>query len=399
MPDLENSLDLCTYCPRLCSHMCPVSISTGRETLTPQAKMSRFARLHRGPLSRAAGHGSAGPALAHDHESGDQPGSSLPLYGCTGCGACTTACLHGVEPATALMRGRVEVEAAGLGHPTLAELPERHRRRALAAAAAVSSEPGLSGRVAGEGEAAFLPTCLPRGSEERGPADEARVALAVCDRVRAASPGLPAVGVAALSGTAASPGPGGCAGYPLYAGGFDASFRLHAESFARAIEKYSTLVVSCSACTWLLRTQYQLHGVPVRPQILHTSELLAPHAAALPVKNPVPSASYHDPCHLGRRLGCYEPPRQLLRRAVTELHELPEHRTHDESRCCGSGGLLPITDPRAAAAMARDRLGDADKGHGPLVSGCPACQHHLGKSGGEGSPVRELLDILDEATR
>lgn len=394
MPDLENSLALCTYCPRLCSHMCPVSITTGRETLTPQAKMSRFARLHRGPLS-----GPVGTVPRHD-EAEDQPGSSLPLYGCTGCGACTTACLHGVEPATALMQGRVAVEAAGLGHPTLAELPERHRRRALAAAGAVTADPELAGRVAGAGEVAFLPTCLPRGSEERGPADEARVALRVCDRVRTASPTLPAVGVAALAGTDAAPGPGGCAGYPLYAGGFDESFRLHAESFARAIEKYSTLVVSCSACTWLLRTQYQQHGVPVKPQILHTSELLAPHAAALPVKNPVPTASYHDPCHLGRRLGCYEPPRQLLRRAVAELHELPEHRTHEESRCCGSGGLLPITDPGAAQAMAEERLGDADAQHGPLVSSCPACQHHLAKSGGEaGPPVRELLDILDEATR
>ena len=43
------------------------------------------------------------------------------------------------------------------------------------------------------------------------------------------------------------------------------------------------LAVSCSACTWLLRTQYADYGVPLRPRILHVSELLAPYAEALPV--------------------------------------------------------------------------------------------------------------------
>ena len=43
--DVARQLDYCSYCPKLCRHLCPVSGTTGRETLTPQAKMDR---LHSG---------------------------------------------------------------------------------------------------------------------------------------------------------------------------------------------------------------------------------------------------------------------------------------------------------------------------------------------------------------
>jgi heterodisulfide reductase subunit D len=158
----------------------------------------------------------------------------------------------------------------------------------------------------------------------------------------------------------------------------------------------------CSACTWLLRTQYREHGVPLRPEILHTSELLAPFASSLPVveEKRLPAATYLDPCHLGRRLGCYEPPRQLLRRAVVTLHELPTHHGAPEARCCGAGGLLPTTEPELAAEMARERVADQPPATGPLISGCPACAHHVDKSGGGLAKglARGLFEILDLAT-
>jgi len=382
MPDLETSLELCTFCPRLCSHTCPVSLTSGRETLTPQAKMSRFGALRDGP---AIPPGSATAAVE-------------PLYGCTGCGACTTACLHGVEPANALMRGRAEAQRAFAGHPALLDLPERQRQRAQEAARSLKRDEQLVGRFAIPGEVALLPSCLPRG--EGGPATEARAMLRVVDRLREVQPALPNIGVAVVAS------PGGCAGYPLYAGGFAESFKMYAEQFARSIESYSTLAVSCSACTWLLRTQYREHGVPLRPEIVHTSELLAPFAASLPIvtEKRLPAATYLDPCHLGRRLGCYEPPRQLLRRAVETLHELPTHHGAPEARCCGAGGLLPTTDPALAAEMARERVAELPTSTGPVISGCPACSHHIDKSGaasGQRSSQihsKTLFEILDQAT-
>jgi len=373
---LAAATDLCTFCPRLCSHACPVSLASAREALTPQAKMASL-----GLLQKSADHATAAELAP-------------PLYGCTGCGACTTACLHHVEPGSVLMRGRALAVRSEVGDPELAELPARQRRRSRAAAQEVQSDPELHRRRATAGQIALLPSCLPRQPATAqkpalgGPADEAHATLRVLDRLRATGVELPPIGVAML--------PHGCGGYALYASGFTESFRLYAESLAREVESFDTLVLSCSACTWLLRTQYPEHGVPLQPAIRHVSELLAPHAAALPVTRPLPRLTYHDPCHLGRRLGCYEPPRQLLARATLQLDEFWHH--HEESVCCGSGGLLPLTNRPLADAMATERRHDRDDGAAatPIVSACPACQRHLSRD--SGTEIRSLIEVLDAAT-
>ncbi len=46
--DVAKQLDYCTFCPKMCRHACPVSTTTGRETLIPQAKMDRLNKLRTG---------------------------------------------------------------------------------------------------------------------------------------------------------------------------------------------------------------------------------------------------------------------------------------------------------------------------------------------------------------
>lgn len=371
---LAASVDLCTFCPRLCSHTCPVSLASARETLTPQAKMASLGLLQKSP------------------ESEEAAAQAAPLYGCTGCGACTTACLHHVEPGSVLLRGRALAVRGEVTDPALAELPARQHRRARAAAQELQADPQLQEQRALPGQVALLPTCLPgraaSGAQpaQDGPAGEAHATLRVIERLRRAGATIPPTGVAMLAQA--------CGGYALYASGYTESFRLYAESLARAVEGFDTLVLSCSACTWLLRVQYAEHGVPLRPEVRHLSEFLAPHAAALPVTRPLPRATYHDPCHLGRRLGCYDPPRQLLARAAVQVDEFFHH--HEASACCGSGGLLPLTSPALAGAIAVERGRDRDPTTAPIISACPACQRHLSKECG--SVVRGLVEILDAAT-
>ena len=142
-PSLASSVELCTFCPRLCSHTCPVSLVAARETLTPQAKMASLGLLQKSP------EGEADATLA------------TSLYGCTGCGACTTACLHHVEPGSLLMRGRAVAVHSGVDAPALVDLPERQRQRARESAQQVRADAALQGRFAAPGQVALLPTCLP----------------------------------------------------------------------------------------------------------------------------------------------------------------------------------------------------------------------------------------------
>lgn len=48
--------------------------------------------------------------------------------------------------------------------------------------------------------------------------------------------------------------------------------------------------------------------------------------------------TYHDPCNVGRKLGVYEPPRELIRAVAAEFVELWPNRKF--SICCGGGGSV-----------------------------------------------------------
>ncbi len=48
--------------------------------------------------------------------------------------------------------------------------------------------------------------------------------------------------------------------------------------------------------------------------------------------------TYHDPCNVGRKLGVYDPPRDLLRAISSEFVEMWPNRKH--SICCGGGGSV-----------------------------------------------------------
>lgn len=363
MMDLTQAIELCTFCPRLCSDRCPVSLVEARETVTPQAKMAWLGLL-RQQVPEAPG---------------APPRSTLPVYACTGCGACTQACLHRVEPGVHLLAGRALAEEQQAGHPALADLPRRQRARGRAAAAEVAGAVPEQRRRP-DAPVAYLPPCLAQG----GPGEDARRMLQLADR----APGLSGEAPMSIAATDSS-----CAGYPLLAGGFVEDFRLYAEDFARQVAGHATLVVGCPACAWLLRTQYPLHGVPVRPHVLHLAEWLGRHAEALPETPPLGRTAYHNPCYLGRGLGVYEEPRAVLGRATAALCEFARNR--QEATCAGGGALLPLTAPETARAIAEERLRELPPGVETVVTACPSCQRQL--AGVAGAPrVLGLLEVFQE---
>ena len=67
-----SDIDICAFCPRLCRHVCPIAVGSGREAATPTSMMT-------GVWSWLSG-----------HIDGDIAWSHAAL--CTSCGACTAAC-------------------------------------------------------------------------------------------------------------------------------------------------------------------------------------------------------------------------------------------------------------------------------------------------------------------
>ena len=353
-PDTDTSLAYCTYCPKLCRHTCPVSNAEAKETLTPRDKMATLRLINRAEVPRTSE-------------------QTEPIYGCTGCGACTDFCLHKVEPADVLFHGRAEAEREGRGHPALADVVARFHEKSTAAAAEVRAATPQAKRPA-EAQIAFFPGCEA--------ASLAPTMLALCERI-----GAEYVSIA--------DGEHGCGGYPLFAAGQLDAFRLHAERIAGQLAGYARVVVNCPSCVWAMRTQYRAFGVPLQPTIEHTSEFLEGYVERLPVAKKRAAAFYQDPCYLGRRLGVYDAPRRLAAKAVDELREFS--RTRNEAECSGGGGLLPATMPATARAIADHRLEEVRQAKvTTVVTACPTCKRQLAR---DDVQAIDLVELLAEATR
>ena len=137
------------------------------------------------------------------------------------------------------------------------------------------------------------------------------------------------------------------------------------------------LVTSCAEClrTWRIDYAPFFKGKP--PQIFHIAEFLAQHMSELKLEaNGKRRITYQDPCRLGRHLGVYDPPRDLL--GSLPGVELVEMRTSRHTAVCCAGGTWSNCD-RFAKKIQVGRLREArDTGADVLVTACPKCQIHFG---------------------
>ncbi len=118
------------------------------------------------------------------------------------------------------------------------------------------------------------------------------------------------------------------------------------------------------------------------------------------------TVTYHDNCCVGRRCGCYEPPRSLLG-LIPGLTLVEMTRNRDNALCCGGGGGGMWLDAHIVAHGGH-RLSDervrqaADTGADTLAVSCP---YELSRfedaakvTGLEGRlKVRDIIELLAES--
>ena len=182
-----------------------------------------------------------------------------------------------------------------------------------------------------------------------------------------------------------------CSGSPYESAGAMEEFGRHAQRLAERLSHYTLIVSSCPSCVRTLTERYTAVGAPVRARVAHLVELAAermPRGAATTFK-----AAYHDPCHLGRGLGHYEPPREALRRAGAEVVEWFDRR--ETSRCSGGGFGLTRTMPDAARAIAERRVSDVPESADVIATACPTCTAQLRAVSKK--PVVEVATLLAKA--
>ena len=164
-----------------------------------------------------------------------------------------------------------------------------------------------------------------------------------------------------------------CCGFPLVGAGMPEKLEeLKEHNLKKVVDVGAKKIVfTCPSC---LHTWKHLYDTDV--ELMHASQLIAEliKDGSLKLKNDIDvTATYHDPCDLGRNTGVYEEPRAVIE-AVPGLRlvELPMNRKF--SACCGGGGNVEMTDPDLSAQIAQMKLDSIrDVGADMVITGCQQC--------------------------
>ncbi|MFH1115546.1 MAG: FAD-linked oxidase C-terminal domain-containing protein [Pseudomonadota bacterium] len=171
-----------------------------------------------------------------------------------------------------------------------------------------------------------------------------------------------------------------CCGYLAYLVGDTAVFKKAMEIYGRQMEKYSPkeLITTCAGCFKTFRDLYPHYGGGNGYAVFHAVEIidrlvregrLQFNPDAKPMK-----VAYHDPCDMGRHMGVYEPPRNVLK-ALPGVELLEFAMNRERAKCCGGGGGMKGFDNEMAGDIGYKRLLSAiDLGADAIVSACPSCK-------------------------
>ena len=89
------------------------------------------------------------------------------------------------------------------------------------------------------------------------------------------------------------------------------------------------------------------------------------------------SVTYHDPSSLGRYLGVYEDPREVIQ-VIPGVKFKEMKWNKDKARCCGASGGLLFTNPEIAAKAAENVIDEAiEIGAEIITTASPLCKQSL----------------------
>jgi Fe-S oxidoreductase len=192
-----------------------------------------------------------------------------------------------------------------------------------------------------------------------------------------------------------------CCGHDLLWLGDVENFRRLAErNLAQlAATRAKRIVFACPECLRTFKLDYEHHFGKTGLELLHVTELLARESEKLGLKPVAASATFHDPCRLGRHLGIYEPPRRLLD-AVPGLKLTEMKHSREAATCCG--GTAWVECGSAVKCLQGERLAEAAAtGADLLVTACPKCDIHLRCAlcgGAHVAPrIVNLIDLLAQS--
>jgi glycolate oxidase len=181
---------------------------------------------------------------------------------------------------------------------------------------------------------------------------------------------------------------------------FDKAAEINLEKFKKA--GIQNLVSTCAGCHKTFGHLYEKHGhadgykaehaVEMLDRLIQEGKLKFKDGKALKV-------AYHDPCDIGRHMGIFEPPRNVIKALPNvELVEFALNR--NLAKCCGGGGGVKAFDNELSGDIGFERIKQAIAvGADTVVSACPSCKNSLNQGAArarkEGLGKIKVMDITE----
>jgi len=204
-----------------------------------------------------------------------------------------------------------------------------------------------------------------------------------------------------------------CCGLPAFGSGDEETplslARKNIEAFAE--EGLEKIVAPCASCASMLKLDYPLlfdesdsfraQALAFSSKVTDASQFLAPILGQLSADNgsgKVMRITYHDPCHLRRKLGIFQEPRNLLKALPgVEYVEMSE-----ANRCCGQGGSFNIANyDLSLKILGRKIQAIEETGADIVATACSGCLLQLMDGlhqQGLKKEVRHLVEMVNQAT-
>lgn len=192
-----------------------------------------------------------------------------------------------------------------------------------------------------------------------------------------------------------------CCGSVLLRTGQVEHAKACAEKVAKSIRESGAerVIVSCAGCLKTIMADYpERFGIEL-PQVQHVIdyvlELLEIGKIKLKSREQEVKVTYHDPCHLGRELGVYQSPRDLLN-ALSGIKLVEMETNRETAMCCGAGGGLKSYDSELAKKIGADRVANAElTGAEILSTACPFCELNLESGRLDNESKIRVVDVLE----
>jgi len=194
-----------------------------------------------------------------------------------------------------------------------------------------------------------------------------------------------------------------CCGSPfLRTGQKDIVERLFEKNFLywqkAGIER---IITSCPGCYRTISLDYpkiaEEKGYEFDIEVIHTVSILD-KMGVFEKTEKIAKATYHDPCHLGRHMGIYEEPRNVIKKLGMDFVEMERNR--QQALCCGAGGGLRSQFPEISFEIGKQRVLEAmETGAEYLITCCPFCEYHLSKSAEKLGNRIKVVDLVEIAEK